>query len=140
MSKVHGKLGGLMWADGSTTKRNISEFLTSIDFPRTADTAEVTTFNSTQDAKAYVAGLQDRTFSFEGKFDPVVDGYLDGAHNKSKPFTYYINSTSTGANFVRYSGNEILTGYDIATSIDDAVTFSCEAQCSGAVTRSTASS
>lgn len=141
MSFASGRNGGFMIADGTTTKRNISSYLKSVDFSRAADTAEVTTFNTTQNAKVYLPGHKDATISFEGNFDPTVDGYLNGALNKVKAFTYYANSTlSTVTTFVRYSGSCILTSYDISTPSDDANAFSCEAQVTGAITRSTASS
>ncbi len=141
MAFASGRNGGFMLADGSTTKRNISSYLNSVDFSRAADTAEVTTFNTTQNAKVYLPGNKDASISFEGKFDPTVDGYLAGALNKVKAFTYYTNSTAPAVTtFVRYSGSCILTKYDIGTPNDDAVSFSCDAQVTGAITRSTASS
>jgi len=141
MAFTSGRNGGLMLADGSTTKRNISSYLTSIDYANAGDSIDVTTFNSTQSAKTYVPGLRDRTISFDGFADPTCDGYLNGAFNKIKPFSYYASSTaSTNTNFIRYSGNGILTKYDFKTSVDGAVEFSGEIQITGSVVRSTASS
>ncbi len=139
---AHGRLGGLAVKDSSTTSRNISSYLTSIDFSQSADTAEVTTFNSTGRAKIYVPGNKDATFSAEGIYDPVVDGYLNGIVGLTKAYSYYAATTApASANYVRYTGSAICTGYSgPKAGIGDAVTFSCEFQNTGKITRSTASS
>lgn len=141
MSFAHGHKAGFSVKDATTTWRNISQYLNSVDFPRTADTAEVTTFNTSTSSKAYVPGNKDATLSLEGKWDPTVDGYLSGILGKQRAFTYYPNTTSSvNTNFVRYSGNAICTAYNPPASVDDAVSFSAEFQVTGTITRSTASS
>ena len=138
----HGKRTGFKITDPGTL-RDISSFVISVDFPRTADTAEVTTFNSTNDTKAYIVGLQDATISIEGKHGTTVDGYLNGLLASSSDPTFYVqigtNSTGgPGNGFVQYTGSCILTSYSgPVASVDDAVTFSADFQVTGTVTRTT---
>lgn len=141
MAFAHGRIGGFSIRDSSSTWRNISSYLNSVDFSQAADTAEVTTFNTTGKAKVYVPGNKDATISADGKWDPTVDGYLNGILGLQKNYTYYSNTTSSAnTNFVRYSGSAICTSYETATSVDGEVTFSAEFQNTGRITRSTASS
>lgn len=136
----HGKTAGYGLFDSSTTYRNITTYLTSISFPYSADTAEVTTFNTTNYTKAYVAGNKDGTISIEGKWDTTIDGYISGIVGLSKGFKYFPATTdanSTAGDFINKNGNAICTSYNVDSSIDDAVSWSAEFQVTGTVSRTT---
>jgi len=141
MAFQHGKKTGFHVTDSSTTLRNITQFLNSVEISKTGDTAEVTTFNTTNATKAYLGGLKDATLSLEGKWDATVDGYLDGIVGLAK--TYYLQVPSTdasAADFVQYTGTCIMTAYSgPAASVDDAVTFTADFQLSGSQVRTAGS-
>lgn len=141
MSKLafqHGKSAGFAIQDASTTYRNITQYVNSVEFSREAETAEVTTFNSTNFTKAYIAGLKDATASIEGKWDPTIDGYLDGILGEKKQLRYFPATTDkTDTQFIQYKMDGICTSYSPPASVDDAVTYSAEFQVTGSVTRST---
>jgi hypothetical protein len=132
MAYSHGSKAVLKLNDG--TLRDTSPFLTSVSFPKTIDTAEVTTLGDT--AKEYIVGLQDATISAEGIYDPTLDGYIANIVTAgSAAFEYSPQGTTAGN--VKYSGTAILTSYEIATAVDGAGTVSLELQVTGAVTKGT---
>ena len=137
----HGKLAGLhIRQQSSTLATNISSYLTSIDFPRSVDTAEVTTFNTSNGSKTYVTGLNDATISVEGIWSTTPDGILSLLIGASSGTTFWYQTPSTSAvaaPFVQYTGGAILTSYNPPSGVGDAVTFSADFQISGTITRTT---
>lgn len=131
MAFVHGKNTVFQVDDSGGTLRNISAYVTSVDMPQTADTAETTAFGSTN--KSYVAGVKDATVSIEGIWDPTVDGYLYGIVGQTVSIEY--GPEGATALDKKYTCEAICTSYTAPSSIDDAVKFSAEFQVSGAVTR-----
>jgi len=141
MAFQHGKLSGFHIEDSSTSLQNIGNKLNSIEISKTGDTAEVTTFNTTNMTKAYLGGLKDATISIEGKWDATIDGTLDGIVGLNKTYFLQIPSTdSSAADFVQYTGEAIMTGYSGPTaSVDDAVTFTADFQLTGSQVRTAGS-
>ena len=119
--------------DTSGTERTISDVLTSVDFPETTDTAEVTAFGAS--SRSYIVSLESATISISGMYDATVDGYLKGgAEPASRSFEY--QPTGTGGES-KYTGECILTNYSLSSPVGDVVTFSADFQVTGAVTRGT---
>ena len=131
---VHGKSTDFSLDDTSGTPRNISNTLTSVDFPESIDTAETTAFGSS--AKSYIVGLSDVTISVSGIWDSTVDGYIAGGAEPASRSFVYGPAGSTVSN-VKYTGEAIVTGYSISNPVGDVVTFSLDLQVTGAVTRTT---
>jgi len=67
--------------------------------------------------------------------DPVLSGILGSASTVS--WAYRISNATIGATNPEYQGEGILTSYEVSGTVGDAVTFSAEIQCSGAITRAT---
>lgn len=130
---VHGKSTHFSIDDTGGSARDISNTLTSVDFPETIETAETTAFGST--SKSYIVGLRDATLSVSGIWDATVDGYFIGTEPASRTFVYG-PAGSTGG-FVKYTGECILTSYAISNPVGDVVTFSADFQVTGNVTRNT---
>ena len=131
---VHGKSTDFSLDDTAGTPRNISNTLTSVDFPETIETAETTAFGST--SKSYIVGLRDATISISGIWDSTVDGYLMGGSEPASRSFIYGPAGSTGGN-VKYTGEAIVTNYSISNPVGDVVTFSLDLQVTGNVTRTT---
>jgi predicted secreted protein len=131
---VHGKSTDFALDDTGGTSRNLSNVLTSVDFPETIDTAETTAFGST--AKSYIVGLTDSTISISGIWDATVDGYIAGGAEPASRSFIYGPAGSTAGN-VKYSGEAIVTSYSISNPVGDVVTFSLDLQVTGSVTRGT---
>ena len=131
---VHGKSTHFEIDDTGGSSRDISDTLTSVDFPETVDVAETTAFGSS--AKSYIVGLTDATVSVSGIWDATVDGYFKGGAEPASRTFIYGPAGDTGGN-VKYTGEAILTSYSTSNPIGDVVTFSAEFQCSGTITRTT---
>ena len=130
---VHGKSTFFSIDDTGGSVRDISDTLTSVDFPETIDTAETTAFGAT--SKSYIVGLRDATISISGLWDATVDGYIIGTEPATRTFIFG-PAGSTGGN-VKYTGEAILTNYSVSSPVGDVVTFSLDLQCTGGVTRTT---
>lgn len=131
---VHGKSTHFEIDDTGGSSRDISDTLTSVDFPETLDVAETTAFGSS--AKSYIVGLSDATISVSGIWDATVDGYFKGGAEPATRTFIYGPAGDTGGN-VKYTGEAILTSYSTSNPIGDVVTFTADFQCSGSITRTT---
>lgn len=131
---VHGKSTNFTLDDTSGVVRNISDTVTSVDFPDTIDLAETTAFGSS--AKSYIVGLTDATLSISGIWDATVDGYLSGGAEPASRSFVFGPAGSTAGN-VKYTGEAIVTSYSISNPVGDVVTYSLDLQVTGPVTRTT---
>ena len=109
---VHGKSTFFSIDDTGGTVRDISDTLTSVDFPETIDTAETTAFGAT--SKSFIVGLRDATISVSGLWDATVDGYFIGTEPASRSFVFGPAGNTGG--YVKYSGEAILTSYSVSSS------------------------
>lgn len=142
MAFIHGKKSVIKVDNSSGSLVDLSAFCEDVSLSRDIETAEVTTFG--EDAKAYITGLTDATVSFSGKFDsatsaavdPVLAGILGQTATVS--WVYRVNEAVVSATNPEYQGEGILTSYEISAGVGDAVTFSAELQCTGAITRAVA--
>ena len=131
---VHGKSTNFTLDDTAGSVRDISNTLTSVDFPDSVDVAETTAFGSS--AKSYIVGLTDATISCSGIWDSTVDGYIaGGAEPASRSFVYGPAGSTSGN--VKYTGEAIVTSYSISNPVGDVVTYTLDLQVTGAVTRTT---
>lgn len=133
MAFVHGKTADFRVDNSGGSLTDISTYCDSVDFPMTADTAEVTTFGDA--SKEYIAGLKDATISVSGSWDATADAVLAAIVGLSGSFQYGPAGT-TGGN-IKYTGEAICTSYTVNAPVGDKVTFSAEFQVTGAVTRGT---
>jgi hypothetical protein len=128
---------------------DISAYSKEVTFPRKMDTAETSTFGSTQ--KTYVQGLSDTTISISGSWDSTA-GMLDTAGGNStnldavlaaligattNPSFVYAPTGNAAAGKVGYYGTLIMTSYQVSGSIGDLVGFSAEFQIASGPTRIT---
>lgn len=136
MAFSHGSKAAFLITDVGGVERDISAFLTGVDFEPTADMAETTTLGKA--SKTYISGIKDGKFSVEGKYDPTPDGYLEGIlgdFGTARTFKY--GPTGSTAGLTRYTGTCFLVGYRISTPVSDAASFSATFQVTGDVTRDT---
>jgi len=130
---VHGKSTHFTIDDTAGSPQDISDTLTSVDFPETIETAETTAFGAT--SKSYIVGLRDASLSISGIWDATVDSYFIGTEPASRTFIY--GPAGDTASNVKYTGECILTSYSLSNPVGDVVTFSADFQCTGGVTRTT---
>jgi|TARA_R110000751_G_scaffold68322_3_gene139134 hypothetical protein len=130
---VHGKSTNFSLDDTGGTSRDLSNTLTSVDFPETIDTAETTAFGAT--SKSYIVGLRDATISVSGLWDATVDAYFIGTEPATRTFIFGPAGSTSG--YVKYTGECIMTNYSVSNPVGDVVTYSLDLQCTGGVTRTT---
>lgn len=131
----HGKSTVFKIDDSGGTLRDISSTLTDVSFPRSIDTAESSSFGDS--AKQYVVGLSDATISVSGNFDATIDGYLAGTVGQAATLSFEYGPEGSTSSYVKFSGECILTSYEVSGAIGDVVTYSAEFQVTGSVTRGT---
>jgi predicted secreted protein len=137
MAFSHGKNAVFKVDNAAGTLTNISTYLTDVSLPRSIETAETTTFAVTGGSKTYVTGLNDATITTSGKFDPTVDAHLVGIIGQDATVSFEYGPTGSDTGKVKFTGECILTKYDLASPVGDVVTFSADFQISGQVTRGT---
>jgi len=131
----HGSKAVFKLTDATAASRDLTAYLTSTGLSRMADAAEVSTLGNT--AKVYVPGMTDGTVPLEGPFDAVVDGYMDGLVGFATlvAWEFYPAGSPQSATKPKYSGNCLVSSYEITTGTDDAAAWSGELQLSGTITR-----
>jgi predicted secreted protein len=136
----HGKNTVFKIDNAAGTLVDISTSCDNVSFPRTIDTGDTSAFGTS--AKTYVVGLSDSKISVSGKFDATTDAQIaaviaaiDAGTLASATFEYGPEGSTTGR--VKYTGECLVTSYEISASVSDMVPFSLELQVTGAVTRTT---
>jgi predicted secreted protein len=119
---------------------NLSTTLNEISLPREIETAETTAFGD-QD-KTYIVGLSDATVSLSGMFDATTNtaintiiSNLKSGSIASASFTYGPTGSASAA--PKFTGEALVTSYEISSPVGDVITYSLELQCTGAVTGTT---
>ena len=135
MAFVHGKSAVFKLDNSSGSLVDNSSYLEDISFPRSVETAETTTFGST--AKSYITGLTDATVSLSGKFDATADGTLAAVVGQAATLSFEYGPAGSTATFIKYTGEAIVTSYEVSATVGDVVTASVELQVTGAITRTT---
>jgi hypothetical protein len=119
---------------------NLSSTLNEISLPREIETAETSAFG-TQD-KTYIVGLSDATVSLSGMFDATTNtaintiiSNLKSGSIASASFTY--GPSGSVASSPKFTGDAVVTSYEISSPVGDVITYSLELQCTGAVSGTT---
>jgi len=137
MAFVHGKSAVFKLDDSTGTLRDLSTYLNDISMPRDIETAETTTFGVAGSAKTYITGLTDSTISISGLFDATADGYLAGVVGQSATLSFEYGPAGSTGGLVKYSGECIMTSYEVSASVGDSVQASADFQVTAAITRGT---
>jgi len=135
MAFVHGKSAAFKLDNSSGSLVDYSAYLEEVSMPRSVETAETTTFGSS--AKSYITGLSDATISISGKFDSAADATLAAVLGQAATLSFEYGPAGSTAGLIKYSGECIMTSYEIGASVGDAVTASVELQVTGTITRGT---
>lgn len=135
---VHGKNSVFKIGDSTQTLYDLSPITDSASNPRTLGTAETTHFGST--AKEFIVGLQDSTISIQGKFDATIDQKISAAMDALVAGTipyipYEFDPAGTATGNPKYTGNFIITTYDVTSPVSGVVTIKLDGQLTGPRTR-----
>ena len=125
---THGKNTTFKLDTSAGVLTDLTEYASNVNFPLSADTAEVTTFGS--NSKKYIPGLKNCQFTVDFVWDATVDGYLFALLGAAAgTFEYSPDGT------IVYSGEAMLTSYNPASPSNDAVKGSATFQVTGDVGR-----
>jgi len=135
---IHGSKAIVKLDNAANALTDISTYVRSITFSRSADLAEVSVMGNT--SKKYITGLKDGQITLEGPWDAVIDTQLNdllgneavGGAGVHADLEYYPEGTATGKR--KYSMKVVHTTFEPASPVDDAATWSAEFQVDGDVT------
>lgn len=111
---------------GGTSFQDVSDYFTDASPSTDIDTAETTTFG--HDAKVYIAGLEDGSFSMSGFFDPTIHALLSPL--KRVVFTFRYRPQGAGTGLPEATGKVLMTSYNVGSTTDGAVTLDADMQVS----------
>lgn len=138
MPTRHGRKAVFQLDNAAGTLTDISAHVDNVDFPRPVETGETTAFGD--DDKTYITGLRDATFSLSGHYDPAtgaVDEHLSGILGQDATVTFEYGPGGNVTGDVKYTGEAILTSYEVTSPVGDKVSFTAELQTTGGITRTT---
>lgn len=136
----HGKDAQFRIDGTAGTLVNISNTLNEITMPREIETAETTAFGNGD--KTYITGLADATISLSGMFDATTDSTINGdiANLKSgsvATLSFEYGPSGSAGGSPKFTGEALITSYEIGSPVGDVVTYSLELQVTGGVTAGT---
>lgn len=139
MAFVHGKGAAFKIDNAAGTLQTLTSYVDSIDFNNSVDMAESTTMGA--EAKTFVSGQSDSTFSVSGKYDSTAstgpDVILNGLVGLETTSTFEIGPEGGTTGKTKYSGECFMTAYNISAPVGDVVTFTADFQVTGAITKGT---
>jgi len=135
MAFVHGKSAVFKLDDSGGTLRDISAYLEQIGFPQPVEVAETTTFGKS--AKTYITGLKDSSVSLSGKWDSTLDGYVAPTLGQAATLSFEYGPAGSTGGLIKYSGECIVTSFEVSAGVGDVVSVSIDLQVTDAVTRGT---
>ena len=133
----HGKNAHFALDNASGTLTDISNTVNEVSLPMSVETGETTVFGNSD--KTYISGLGDQTISVSGIFDATVNTHITGVIAALKAGTVATSSFQYGpsgsvSTRPKFTGEGIITSYEIGSPVGDIVTYSLELQVSGSVT------
>ena len=135
MAFVHGKDSVFKLDNASGSLTDISAFVNNVDFPETSDVAETSVLGASN--KTYLVGLKDATIGLTGFFDATADAIFGAVIGQSATLSFEYSPEGTASGKIKYTGECILTNYELSSPVGDVVAYSADLQVSGAVTRGT---
>lgn len=151
MAKYHGKNIRFYVAPDSTAPNqagsllvDVSSVLNSVDFPRTADEVDVSTFG-VGDFRQYLAGFQAATVRLAGFWDDSGTATTVGgeqfwhtwsaAGTEQRTFRFAPSGSATNKPY--YQGTAIILGFSTNGAVANAIAFNTDLRVTGQVTRGT---
>jgi len=139
MAFQHGKSGYFAIDDDAPALKDISAFVSNVDFSRDIDTPETTVFGV--DDRTYIPGLKGATISISGYFDSTdatgIDEIMDDQFVKTVTSTFNYSPEGTTTGDIVYHGECICTNYSLSSPVDGVVSYTADFQITAAVTRGT---
>lgn len=130
MARTHGK-NTVITVDSN----DLSTYTNTSTFNGTTDVHDTTGYG--MNAKEYIGGLTDGTFSMGGTYDDAATGprgVLKPLQVAGTAITVVRQPEGVGTGKAQDSFSAIVTSYEESSDVDDVVQWTCEFQISGDVT------
>lgn len=130
MAFKHGKSAVFMLGSD-----DLSAFMDNIEWSRSRETGETTTYGATGDAKTRVGGLRDSSFTISGKYDSTAStgpaAILNAALINDTALVAKIREEGTGSGLPEIEVSCFCTAYTESIPVGDVITFSADFECTG---------
>jgi hypothetical protein len=106
---------------------------TDVSFSLAPDELDTSTINDSSGRRTRMYGLLDGSFSISGDYeeaDAAQTRLRSAASGRSYVYVHYRPTGGAGG----YKAQALITSFEISSAAADKVTFSCEAQITGAIT------
>lgn len=152
MTKYHSKNirfwlapDGAAASQDGTLLHDVSSVLNTVDFPRTADEVDVTTFGA-GDFRQFLAGFQNATLRIAGFWDDKATAAGDSgnenfwhtwsaAGTQQRMFRFAPGGSAAGKPY--YQGTALILGFSTNGAVQNAIAFNTDLRVTGVVTRGT---
>lgn len=112
---------------------DMSQYGNSVGAQFSRETGEVTVF--AQQSKQYIPGLKDATIPFQGPYDDESDQILWDIYDQGVVIDFEYYPAGEGVGNVKYSGQMMITSYEVTSAVSDPNSASGQFQVSGDVAR-----
>lgn len=114
---------------------NLSSGVTDVSMSRSADTSDVTTYGDGD--HYFLAGLRNGTFSANGLFASTYESKIGPLLGQSTNVWIVHQPQGTAAGLPKFTAQVVVTQFDVAASVTDAVKMTMAFQRTGPLTSTT---
>lgn len=140
MPFIHSKLSKFFIDNAGGSLTEISTYVDAVTLSSSLDETETTTFGAQR--KSYISGFNEGEISLGGNWDRTFDvlfsaleqGFTDGTLTT---VTFEYGPEGNDAGDKRYTGEAVLTEYEVDSSIQDQVTWTATLRISSVFTHNT---
>jgi hypothetical protein len=138
MAFVHGKNAYFELDNAAGSSVDLTAYVNDITFPKEVSADETTVFGLAD--KTYIVGLGDSKLSISGLLDPTLDTHLAAvvaAMKAQASATFIFGPQGSTSGQIKYTGEAIVTSYEVSEKVSEVVGWKADLQVTGAVTRTT---
>jgi hypothetical protein len=118
---------------------DLSAYIDDIQWSRSRETGDTTTYGATGNNRTKVAGLKDSSFTISGKYDSTATtgpaAVLNAAIDSATATVAKIRPEGTGSPLPETEVSCFCTGYTESVPVGDVISFTADFECTGAVDR-----
>lgn len=119
-----------------STPTDRSTYFDNVTFPRESEEVESTSFGNSGD-RTFLAGLKGATFSASGFYDATIGAHVDAVYDARDEIAFEYGPIDGESGSPKYTGNCIITGWEIGGGVGEKNPLSITFRITGAVTLGT---
>jgi hypothetical protein len=132
---VHSKNTDFRVDDSGGTLRDISNYVSDVQFSKSAPEINTTTFQDT--AETFIPNFPSAEFSISGNAHATVMGYLYGIHGSETTSSFQYGPEGTASGKRKYTGEIVCLDVSESGSVNQQNKFTAKFRVSGSVSAST---